>query len=379
MATDLLIYLLATIVDPRPNMPFVDPQDFSHFQNDAVLVIDAMLSRVKNRTGGLSPTQQAIKAWCVFALGAATKDRGRLAEAGAVYLSVARHPVETDALNNRSTLCRAAAARYARALQWVEAIAAAKEWCAVAPADAEAHRRLAESLYKDQRIPEAIQAYEAYVQCRKEGANDWESSLLLQLGLQFASQRQIAAALDVAAFSTTFRSQGETLVTWFSEWFPKLCAKARERWWVGMFSLSSPHVAEEIGAARWDLAADSFGEGVAFELKDRVFHPFADSHLEVKVPDRHWGNVLAGKGTLGQMIECLLQARVPVHPLARELRKWLDTNRPALPKHLSKVQPHRLLEFSTLRGQAQHGSVTETETRAVFAEAAELLRAIAGG
>ena len=375
VATDHLNYLYATIVDPRPNLPLTDPEDFSASHRDALLVADASLSRLKSGTGELTPTQQAIKAWFTFALGAATRDRGRLAVAGDAFLSVARHPLETDAFSDRPMLCRAAATCYARALKWPDAIVAAQEWCAGAPNDAEAHRRLAESLYKDERIPEAITAYEDYVGLRKEGANDWEPNLLLRLGMDFLTQRKLAAALEAAAFSTVFRPQGETLLTWFSEWFPKLSNKARERWWVGMFTISSPHVAAGIGTALWDQAADCFGEAVAFELKERVFRPFAASQPTLKAQDEYWRRVLAGKGTLGEMIECLLQARVPLHPVAKELRKWLDAHQPALQKHLSKIQPHQLIALTKLRGQAQHGeaSLTETETRAVFAEAGELL------
>jgi hypothetical protein len=81
---------------------------------------------------------------------------------------------------------------------------------------------------------------------------------------------------------------------------------------------------------------------------------------------------------LGQMIECLLQARQPNHPAAKQLSEWVGVNLPSLREHLRKTRPASLLRFAKLRGQAQHESVDETDTRQVFHEAEGLLNAMAG-
>jgi len=129
---------------------------------------------------------------------------------------------------------------------------------------------------------------------------------------------------------------------------------------------------------RWDVAADCFGEAVAFELKERVFAPFVADSPGLCPPDEHWKRALAGRGMLGEMIECLLQSRQPNHQTAKQLSAWLTANRPGLREHIRKARPRQLLQLAKLRGQAQHASVTESETRELFVEAADMLRAIAG-
>src|SRR5262249_44450748 len=121
---------------------------------------------------------------------------------------------------------------------------------------------------------------------------------------------------------------------------------------------------------------DAFGEAVAFELKERVFRPFAGS-APLAPPDDHWKRALSGRGMLGQMIECLLQARQPNHATAKQLAGWLATNLPRLRDHIRKSSPVNLLKLARLRGQAQHESIDETETRWVFHEAEGLLKALA--
>jgi hypothetical protein len=145
---------------------------------------------------------------------------------------------------------------------------------------------------------------------------------------------------------------------------------------VGMFSLSSPAVAAEMESERWDLAADAFGEAVAFELKERVFRPFSKSAL-LTPPDEHWKRALAGRGMLGEMIDCLLQTRVPNNAAAKQLSDWLTMNLPRLRDHIRKAPSSRLFKLARLRGQAQHESVTEAETREVFVEAGGLLNVLA--
>jgi hypothetical protein len=199
----------------------------------------------------------------------------------------------------------------------------------------------------------------------------------LQLGLEVLAGRNTAAAIETAAFSASIRPHGERLISWIHPWFDALCQKARERWWVGMFVLTSPHVVDEIGEARWDQAADAFGEAVAFELKARVFGLFAAS-AQVAAPDEYWKRALSGQATLGQMVECLLQTRNPTHSTAKHLSAWLTTELPRLGNQIGKTPPQRLLGLARLRGRAQHDSVTESETREVFLVAVQILEAIAG-
>jgi tetratricopeptide (TPR) repeat protein len=370
---DLFTYLLATIIEKRGSLNWTDPTALQTSTLDAVVDIEYLLKRVQSTTP-LTPTQRAVQCWCGFIQAAAVQDLDKLSEAGRSYAALPAFPAVAGPA---PTGTAAAAKCFAVAKNWSAATETAKRWTTEAPKDAQAMRRLAEAHYKQDEIPEALQAYEEYVRLREEGDNDWESSLLLHLGLEVQLHRNSAAALEAAAFSASIRPQAERLISWTHPWFDGLCQKARERWWVGMFVLTSPHVAEEIGAARWDQAADAFGEAVAFELKERVFRPFAES-ARIAPPDEHWKRALTGRGMLGQMIECLLQARQPNHPTAKQLSEWLAMNLPRLREHIRKTPPASLLKFARLRGQAQHESVDETDTRQVFHEAEDLLNAMAG-
>jgi hypothetical protein len=86
-----------------------------------------------------------------------------------------------------------------------------------------------------------------------------------------------------------------------------------------------------------------FGEAVAFELKERVFRPSAES-ARVVPPDEDWKRVL--EGMLGQMIECLLQAGQPNHPTAKQLSEWPAKSCPRLREHIRKTPPASLLTAS---------------------------------
>lgn len=370
---DLFTYLLATIVEKRGSLRWTDPSALSTSVLNAVVDIEYMLKRVQSTTP-LTPTQRAVQCWCAFAQAAAVGDLHKMSDAGRSYAVLPPFPADAGPAPSGTS---AAATCFALAANWSAATEAAKRWTAEAPKDAQAMRRLAEAHYKQNEISEAVHAYEEYVQLREGGDDDWESSLLLHLGLEVLVRQNSVTALEAAAFSASIRQQGERLISWFHGWFDALSPKARERWWVGMFVLTSPHVASEIGEARWNQAADAFGEAVAFELKERVFGPFAAS-AQVTAPNDYWKRALSRQATLGQMIECLLQTREPAHSTAKQLSGWLTTELPRLRDQIRKIPQQRLLGFARLRGQAQHDSVTESETREVFFVAVQLLDAIAG-
>ena len=93
---------------------------------------------------------------------------------------------------------------------------------------------------------------------------------------------------------------------------------------------------EHMGDSIWGEAAASFGEAVALELKAKV-RPFASNdHIglpmdsEGRVARQYvgWRRALRGQGMLGDMIECLLQARHPNHEAARALKVWLSEQQP---------------------------------------------------
>lgn len=79
---------------------------------------------------------------------------------------------------------------------------------------------------------------------------------------------------------------------------------------------------------------------------------------------------------LGELVQLLLQARLPVHRESRALRDWINANHPRLPIYLTNTPVRRLEQLATLRGEAQHGSVTEEQARRVYEEALAFLSAI---
>ena len=145
-----------------------------------------------------------------------------------------------------------------------------------------------------------------------------------------------------------------------------------------MYLLTSP-LAEEICDTRWGKAAAAFGEAVAFELKERVFGPFAQSVRSVP-PDDYWKRALARRAALGEMSNCLRQTRYPQNTIAKELDGWLQANQPRLREKIQKDQSQRLQRLGSLRGQGTHDhvSVTESDTREVWRLAMEWFEAMAG-
>jgi tetratricopeptide (TPR) repeat protein len=333
-----------------------------------------LLKRV-GATTPLTPLQMAIQCWCEFVQGMVTRDLDKLNVVGQRYQALAVFPGFDGAAPSGIS---AAAVCFASAANWSAAADAATGWTAESPEDALAMRKLAEARYKLNEIPKAIQAFEKYLQLREEGDDDWQASLLLRLGLEAGMQDSLTAKLEAAALSASIRPQAERLIAWSHRWFDSLSPKAKERWWVGVYLLSSPHVAEDIGDARWYKAAAAFGEAVALELKADVFVPFAASS-QVTQPKGYWKLALECRATLGQMIECLIQSTTPSDSTAKMLGEWLSANRQGLWVKLRTDSAEQLRQVSRLRGDAAHDSVTEYETREVYDLAIEWFEALAGG
>lgn len=145
------------------------------------------------------------------------------------------------------------------------------------------------------------------------------------------------------------------------------------------WDLSEPeewlHDRAELGDTRWKMAGDNFGEAVAGELKERVFAPLNGLFKMKRLvsPDSHyWPLALKRKAALGQMIRCLDEViqKVPhPHPTLVEVKKWMGTNSPAFLEYLESHSSD-LRRLATLRGEAQHSTVTESEARTLFKIAA---------
>ncbi len=375
--SELTTFILAFVTTARPKLPWQNPSDFDADTRQNIAGLQAWLDRAEARGERLTPTQQGLAAWCRFALGSALRKANLLVDAANRYIATPAHPLLLDdpQLSVDKLRYGAATTCHARAGEWSLAADAARKWVTAAPTDATAHRELAKALHKLDRTLEATEAYEAYTRCRNDDADDWEATMLLKLALQVKNDTAVSLAIETAAMATPFKAQGEALSLWFEPWMSSLSPRAQQRWWAGLYYVSSPHIASDLGDARWDHAADSFGEAVALHLRDAIFIPFSQSHPTLAPPNNHWRAVLSGRGMLGELIECLLQARIPQSVAAKALREWVDAHCRRLLPFLTKTDPKRLLELARLRGEAQHGSVTETQTRFVFEVAQALLAA----
>ena len=143
---------------------------------------------------------------------------------------------------------------------------------------------------------------------------------------------------------------------------------------------------EHIGESVWSQAAANFGKTVEFELKAKIFGPFASTHnphlptdAEGRVRRQYfgWRRSLDGHGMLGDMIECLSQASIPNHEAARMLKEWLSEKHPGLLSHLKESR--QMKELVDLRNRAQHESresVGEFEVRQMYKVASDFLKVL---
>jgi hypothetical protein len=226
-------------------------------------------------------------------------------------------------------------------------------------------------------VSESIEAFDEYVRLRKEGTNDWEPNLLLELGYRFKEHRERNTALHAAALSSFARPAGEAIIQWYSPWFPRLSKAAREKWWSGLFFISSPEVATQIPDDRWGEAAAAFGEAVTFELKTRIFKPFGSTHIAtIAAADDQWKRAVAGTETLGGMIGCLAQAKHGSSVPGKQLNIWL-VKVPVFRQFIERTPQGQLKKLKAVRGKGQHewGS-TADEARQAFTESTRWLEAL---
>lgn len=316
----------------------------------------------------------AVAGWCEAALAERSSQPERNLIAARWFVEVAG----LEAFDAPKAAFRAAAALcFAKARHFAHAEDEIRECIRLSPKDVEARKRLAEYLYKQDRIPEAIDAFEKYVQRTDETTGeDWSASLLLKLGLESLSNRQLATTIEAAAFGSPFRSQGEALVRWLAPWTSGLSQGAADKWWAGLFILTDETARANLGEKTvLQFAGAAFGEAVSMQLRECVARPFSSTLPPNQRLDEYWSKFVSGTATLGQQLSCLLQTRHPNSEIAHLLQAWLGRHAPGLSLHLKK-KGNSIMALAALRGDATHGEINGGQVRQLFEEAKGLLTTV---
>jgi hypothetical protein len=332
-------------------------------RNALVGVCASLVQRLGPERVSRSPHLVALSAWCDVALGA-QQNRPHLVAQGAMkYMQIPGAGwAAVDCFQHAGMLA--------------EAEREARKCIAVSPTST-AYRRLSEILDKLERTDEAVEAFETYVRLKDDQRDSWLDSFALRLGLE--SQRRQHVLLQSAAVDASWAPMGQQLVEWIHPWFSHLCPDAKRRWWTGLYVLSAPEFCANLGEASvWEMAADAFGEAVAMELRHSVLRPFREAHpgepSTTPLPD-HWKKAREGNATLGNLMHCLVNAKYPPLPVGRSFSAWLQQHKKPLFAYICRRDVD-LLRLATLRGAAQHDTVTRAEARQVFEDAAGVLQHI---
>jgi hypothetical protein len=338
--------------------------------------------RLRLANESLTPIEEAIQLWSKFCAADTSGDLKALKRVGEDYLALQPLRVR-GALFPGFDGIKAATVCFARALQWGAAADATSRWIEAVPADPRAHRYLVEARLKQSDVAGASAAFENYVKLRPEPDNDWHSTLTLALSLDNKALRENALGLETVASAATWRPLGERLTDWLWPRFESLSPGAKRKWWVALFALASPETADGIGDDRWAQAATNIGAAVEFELKARIFAPFARATRDLSDLDERWTHVMGGRGTLGELITCLCESQDASEEAPKRLARWL-ARQPKLLNYL-RTSRKKLDDLVTLRNRAQHGDASgtpdsipigEEDVRRLYKHATALLDAI---
>ena len=365
------IYFYLQEVDPGTGLPSEqDRQDRINLLRVCTSLLQTLGPERVNRSQHLV----ALSAWCDLALGVQQEDTGLIAQAAVEYAQLA----DTTDHKEHTYAIRAPVDCFQHIGLLQDAEAHVQKWIARCPDTAEPFKRLAELLYKQERIPEAVTAFETYVRLKGDERDDgWQDSLTLRLGLETQQRRRLL--LEAAAEQASWAAKGHLLAEWVHPWVHRLSPDAKRKWWTGLWMVSSPEARANLDAQSiWEEATAAFGEAVAMELRHSVFRPFLEDHPsapDVTPRPSEWIKVHQDRATLGQMLVCLRQAK-DRSPAGRALAEWLRQHRPKVLNHLGLHTNDELARLNQLRGAAQHDTVTQAEARQVFEDAAGLLQHI---
>ena len=327
----------------------------------------------------------AVRSWCQLAVGTLEQHLETIASAGRGYEALAKQS-EIEQLAHKKLIHKAAAYCFEKSNKYQAATRNTRAWIELDPDSAAARGDLVKFLFKQGYKLEAIEAPEAFVNKLEEESpspeGEWLNSMLLQLALEHKDKRDHAVSVEAAVLISTFRPQGQALLQWMAPWTSKLCRPAYDKWWTGLFLLSSAELHAGIGEAETvGEAGAAFGEAVKHQIRHSVADPFVRMLAEPNQSSAHdpyWTKFVHDKAALGDLIGCLLQTRAPQRAIATALQKWLAVNVPAVPDYLKK-KGSDLFKLNDLRRSAQHKTVSKDELRRLYDEASSFLQVLVKG
>ena len=208
-------------------------QDLPAATADALHIARALLERADQGTGGLVPVDQAIRAWCDFALGRVYSDVKRLSQSAAAYAVIPAEPLLAKLDDNKPETVTLNAAGFCYLLADKPELAEPlfRECIEATP---EAHRfrkRFTECLIRQGKKSEALEAFAEYDRVQPDTSDSrWLSPLLLEIGVDWMSQLGLTNAIETAALNAPGRPVGEGVVNWLVPWFNKMSQGGREKW-----------------------------------------------------------------------------------------------------------------------------------------------------
>ena len=166
--------------------------DLSSDQLQALHISQSLLTRVEQASGPLQPTEQAVRAWCDFAIAQANSDIERLSRAAVAYSAIPPNPLQVGAGSDTNDIGLQMLTLYAAGFCYLLAdkpdLAEPlfRRCIDASPGGPKFRRRLTECLIRQGKKSEAVEAFAEYDRLQVGPADErWLSPLVLELGFEW--------------------------------------------------------------------------------------------------------------------------------------------------------------------------------------------------
>jgi len=318
----------------------------------------------------------AIRAWTAYAMGLLDRRQDDFKLAGKLFEAVPLPDGAEGASSRSGRQLAAAVLAFEDGGAFEDALRAARFWASSGSDGSRlAWRKVAEIAIRQDQLDVAVEALLKAVE-DEQGPADWRDPLIIELGLERMQGKNVERALRNAATESPFKVQGQLLAEWLLPWYGELAKESQQRFWHGLYAVSSPQVKENTGQSAWDVAGHCFGEALAMELKAAIFRPFFAEYPGLVIPaDAVWPVVKSDHAPLGLVANALQQSVTGNTAIARKLSEWLLRNHPTLVGFL-RANRDVLAKATRLRNDATHESLDREGVRALFVAVSAVLAAL---